>query len=462
MSPATILFFTNSELGQASVILAVAAEVTRVAGSHVHLGSFAPLAHIVPEGVQFHCLPGPSMKQVLAISGIDFLPRHRPGLFGASKGFAEAYSRVLAPWDASDYFSIYDACRQLIQDLKPDLVVLDPILGAAYDATTSLKCRTIILSPNTFKDHATASQPGTDSLLKLPCLGSGYSSPPGVLKFFLNICLLLSLHVYGHWSEPVKKLDEARRQRGISGRSGPIALFDEPPSDLVFLVQSVPESDFAMFVPPNLLGCGPILPSFTPLADTHVGLAEWIEAGPTIVINMGSHITYGSQQANQIMQAVTACMQRQKNLQVLWKLQTDDFPAVPAALASRLRILSWLPSTPAAILTASPSVCAYVYHGGSNSFHEALAAGVQHIVCPVWLDTYDFATRVEYLGIGLWANRKHAPDVDGASLEIAIEDATTGFGAERRLKEAQRLAKVVGGVNAGREFAANRVLDAAT
>lgn len=462
MSPPTILFLTNSELGQASVILAVAAEVARTPGSRIHLGSFSPLAQAVPDGVKFHCLPGPSMKQVFASSGVDFLPRHRPGLIGTSRGFAQAYSRILAPWDEPDYFSIFDACRQLIQDLAPSLVVLDPLLGAAYDACVSLRRRALVLSPNTFKDHATGSQPGLESLYKVPCLGSGYSTPLGPLVVFLNTCLLLALHIYGHWSTPVKRLNEARHKRDIPGRLSTISLFDDIPSDLIFLVQSTPETDFPMLVPPNLLGCGPILPPSPPLAETHAELAAWISAGPTIVINMGSHVTHATRQAAAIMGVVAACMQRHADLRVLWKLRADVVPAVPAALLPRLRVVSWLPSTPAAVLAASAStVRAYVYHGGSNSFHEAVAAGVPHVVCPVWLDTYDFATRVEHLGIGLWANRGRAPDVDGASLGRALEEVIGGAGAEERRTKARKLAKIVGGVDAGRKFAANRVMDAA-
>jgi hypothetical protein len=461
MSQATILFFTNSELGQASVILAVAEEIALSKRSSVHVGSFPSLAKAVPDGVKFHGLPGPSMKQVFASSGEEFLPKHRPGLIGTASGFAKAYSRVLAPWNGQDYISIFDACCQLIKDLDPALVVLDPIFSPGYDAAISLNRRHLVLSPNTFKDHATGSQPGVNSLYQLPCLGSGYSTPMSPLTVLFNIYLLLALHVNGHWSTRVKKLEEARRQRGIPGRLGSIALFDEPPPDLIFLVQSVPESDFPLEIPSSLLGCGPILPSLLPLVKTHPELATWLNTGPTIVINMGSHVTHATQQTAEIMAAVIACMQKNEKLQVLWKLQSDNVPNLPADLHSRLRIMSWLPSTPAAILTASTSICAYVYHGGSNSFHEAVAAGVPHVVCPVWLDTYDFATRVEHLGIGLWASRGCAPDVDSIGLRRALDKVISGVGAEQMRKKARSLAKIVGGVDPGRRFAANRILDAA-
>lgn len=48
------------------------------------------------------------------------------------------------------------------------------------------------------------------------------------------------------------------------------------------------------------------------------------------------------------------------------------------------------------------------------------SAGVPQIVLPVWIDTYDFSTRVEYLGIGVWGSRTAAPRVDAEELSKAF------------------------------------------
>ena len=53
-------------------------------------------------------------------------------------------------------------------------------------------------------------------------------------------------------------------------------------------------------------------------------------------------------------------------------------------------------------------------------------AGVPHVVLPVWYDTYDFATRVEWLGIGVWGNKTAAPSIDGAELGAALVRVVTG------------------------------------
>ena len=40
---------------------------------------------------------------------------------------------------------------------------------------------------------------------------------------------------------------------------------------------------------------------------------------------------------------------------------------------------------------------------------------------PLWYDCYDFATRVEYLGIGVRGNHRNAPDVGAAEFGLALE-----------------------------------------
>lgn len=258
---------------------------------------------------------------------------------------------------------------------------------------------------------------------------------------------------------PIKELTKARNKRGIPGSLS--TSFAEWYPDVANLVPSTPDTDFPMYIPPNLKCCGPIIPSFEPLCTTHPELAAWLGARPTVVINMGSHVTHAAQQATEMLTAIWVCLEKHPETQVLWKLQSDSFPAVPTSIASRVRIMPWLPSSPVAILTAAPSIVAYVHHGGSNSFHEAVAAGVPQVVCPVWLDTYDFATRVEYFGIGVRGNRAAAPRVKGEELALALEAVVDNAEAEDMRQRASKLSMAVGGADLGREKAADWVLASA-
>lgn len=197
-----------------------------------------------------------------------------------------------------------------------------------------------------------------------------------------------------------------------------------------------------------------------PLEEVDPELAKWLARAPSIVINMGSHVAHEAHQADEIMQAVTAVLGRHESVQVLWKLQSPNPPDVPSSLEARLRILPWLPESPVAILSAAGShATCYVHHGGSNSFHEAIAAGVPQIVCPVWLDTYDHATRVEYLGIGIWASRPTAPELQAGNLADALERVLLDFESNGPMRnKAQHLGAVAGGTDSGRRIAARRIM----
>lgn len=48
------------------------------------------------------------------------------------------------------------------------------------------------------------------------------------------------------------------------------------------------------------------------------------------------------------------------------------------------------------------------------------SAGIPQVVLPVWIDTYDFSTRVEYLGIGVWGSKTAAPRVKASELGRAL------------------------------------------
>ena len=48
------------------------------------------------------------------------------------------------------------------------------------------------------------------------------------------------------------------------------------------------------------------------------------------------------------------------------------------------------------------------------------SSGIPQIILPQWYDLYDYAGRVEYLGIGIYANKLVAPSVDTAEFGAAL------------------------------------------
>lgn len=48
------------------------------------------------------------------------------------------------------------------------------------------------------------------------------------------------------------------------------------------------------------------------------------------------------------------------------------------------------------------------------------SAGVPQIILPQWLDLYDYAVRVEWLGHGIYANKGHAAKIHAPQLADAF------------------------------------------
>jgi UDP:flavonoid glycosyltransferase YjiC (YdhE family) len=89
------------------------------------------------------------------------------------------------------------------------------------------------------------------------------------------------------------------------------------------------------------------------------------------------------------------------------------------------------------------------------------SAGIPHIILPAWNDTYEFAARVEYFGIGVYGSKKSksAPGADGVELGEALLFVTGDSDESKVMKEkARKLADVVNAYG-GRSKAADTILE---
>ncbi|KAK1775966.1 hypothetical protein QBC45DRAFT_453586 [Copromyces sp. CBS 386.78] len=130
----------------------------------------------------------------------------------------------------------------------------------------------------------------------------------------------------------------------------------------------------------------------------------------------------------------------------------------PDIESGTVRIVDWFQAEPTAILQSGDLVCA-VHHGGANSFLETVCAGIPQVILPPWMDCYDFARRVEILGIGRWGNRLSSDSSQSSNklcnakeLADVLIDVIIG-------ERAKELAKVCGGPEVGREVAARILRD---
>ena len=87
------------------------------------------------------------------------------------------------------------------------------------------------------------------------------------------------------------------------------------------------------------------------------------------------------------------------------------------------------------------------------------SVGVPQIVLPCWLDTLEFANRVEYLGIGVYGSRTAAPRVGAWELSRALMRVLgDGDEAVSMSRKARELAEIAGKVG-GRVKATEKILE---
>jgi hypothetical protein len=78
----------------------------------------------------------------------------------------------------------------------------------------------------------------------------------------------------------------------------------------------------------------------------------------------------------------------------------------------------------------------------------------------MWIDLYDFTTRVEYLGIGLWGSRKSAPGWDATELGEAITKVVQDNEVSRAMRTKARELSKLCRKEEGRKVAARKIYEA--
>lgn len=85
-------------------------------------------------------------------------------------------------------------------------------------------------------------------------------------------------------------------------------------------------------------------------------------------------------------------------------------------------------------------------------------AGIPQIILPVWFDTYAFAARVEWLGIGIYGNRKTAPAVNPQELGRALVRVVGGGEEAEEMKRKAGAIRLEVGEVEGRVVAYESIL----
>lgn len=380
--PKSILFLTNSEIGQAQVHIAIAHEILCQSVLEVHFASFPDLNHRIlrlqelhpSTPIRFHPITAPSMTEALNKKKVDFWQdlTHPPSVVHAVKVYKQLPGMKEA-WEWDDYLMIYERCAQIVVKLEPAIVVVDWAFHPALDVCRNLKLSFVLTVPIDLIHLLSMLQPALRILWMYPAFCSGFPFPLPRHLVMANTYLLVRLIIVFLFSSRLRIMARSKKAAGLGGH----LVMTPWRADEEYICPSLPELESpSMFVPGNVTPCGPIVVSVRPVGGSDPGLARWLQKQRTILVNLGSHVVLESSDALELAIAIKSVIDRHHNVQVLWKSNSAATGDVKALLRSdlgdigRVRIESWLGPDPTSLMESGHVICS-VHHGGANSFYEA-------------------------------------------------------------------------------------------
>jgi hypothetical protein len=175
------------------------------------------------------------------------------------------------------------------------------------------------------------------------------------------------------------------------------------PPGLRIICSSSPELDYPFTVLPNhIVPCGPIIRAAQSIGHVAPDLQRWLSRGPTVYVNLGTHLTADATEAVEMARAFHDLFNDALDtrygteLQILWKLKrkssgisqddvnaakdpnnfTGPWKGIRDILGhkmdeDRVRITDWIAAEPKSVLESGHVICS-VNHGGASSFNEAI------------------------------------------------------------------------------------------
>jgi hypothetical protein len=172
-----VLLFTNSEYGQANVILAVAYELLLLGEYEVHIASFKSLRSRINDlnrsisksvlPAIFHTVVGASAMEAL-IAKNEFIGPYPPGIKGAIATYKVTIPALATIWEGPEYMTGYKSCLRILCSVNPNVVVLEPFMCQGIEACETLSYKNVILSPDPFQEVFRKQQPLFKQLLRIP------------------------------------------------------------------------------------------------------------------------------------------------------------------------------------------------------------------------------------------------------------------------------------------------------
>ncbi|KFA72664.1 hypothetical protein S40288_03412 [Stachybotrys chartarum IBT 40288] len=469
----TVLFLTTTANGLSNVHLAASyALLTNYPSLEVHYGSFARLAPQVARISASARAKNPAAGSIQwhELRGLDYVDAALRS-WNSSDGLVsppgqaglDAMLNILeygvAPWHPEEHWELYREVAKLIEEVDPAVIALDVFMRPAMDYRFNVDRRFVIMNPNALSDIFSFDQPYAAAFWKYPSLGSDLPFPIPWSKIITAIWERLRFVL---WVVSNPRLLEVRAYLRDKGVQNPLDFVSGPNEEQPWLLMSFPEANAPLTrIPPGAVICGPMVLDLAPAEQQDPELAAWLKRAPTVLVNLGSAVMYTEQRAS-AMAASFAEVLEKTDVQILWKFRKsgeldDGFlkPIDKYVESGRVRLENWLNVDPPSLLQTGDVVLS-VHHGGANCFYETISAGIPHVILPLWLDLYNFATTAEYLGVGIWPGKDTAPEWHADTLAKGFLAALVGDESVSMRQKAKALGAVAA-TYGGRDRAAAEV-----
>ncbi|CAG9956625.1 unnamed protein product [Clonostachys rosea f. rosea IK726] len=478
----TVLFLANEHHGFSNAHMATAyALLENFPDLEVHFASFPKLRSTIERisssarartpaarDITFHSLKGISFADSCEKESAARYPGWEsqdvmmgpPGLAGIQK-MTRDFQWLISPWTVEEHLALYEEIGRVIDEVDPAVVVNEVFMRPAFDATRDKNRQHAVITPNTVLDNFVGDQPHGSSLWKFPAQSSGIEFPVPLRRIPENIYLNIRMISSILYTPGISAKKAALREKGLKE---PINFLGLHRPDVPWITMDTEGAAIPVdFIPTNVTRAGPILIDNAPVSEQDPELAQWLKQAPTILFSPGSYFRVEEERA-WVVAAALAEVLAKTQVQIIWKIKkrgeySDEFlkPLQPYIDEGRVRVTNWLTADLYSILQTG-DIIASVHHGGSNCYHEAIAAGVAQVVLPMWYDTYNFASLTEMAGVGVWGCKKTSPewtveDLSASMLKVIGNDE---LGIKIR-ETAKELGDKVRSREKGRDIAAQEV-----
>ncbi|WP_229399232.1 glycosyltransferase [Micromonospora okii] len=342
---------------------------------------------------------------------------------------------------------MHERCLEIIDEVRPALVVADSFATYAMDAAQTRGVPFVVsisLPPsNFFQDQLPPRYP-------VPFSGLPVRMTPRqqVANGGFRHRLLRELTRPDRLARDLPAV-AARKAAGLHNPDMRPAAYVEAAEALMAYTVFGFEYPFPA-APEKLRMLGPAVPRELPPTEGDDGLDRWLDDHPSVV-----YVGFGTimRPTRGQVEAIVAVAERlAPEHAVLWKLPAGQRGLLPSELPGNLRVAAWLPSQLRVL--AHPHVRVFFNHGAANAVHEAVHFATPQLVMPFWLDCPDGAARAVDAGVALAVERGDTLDVDevvGKLRRLLVEE-----GFRQRSQEWSRRMREAGGVAAAADLLLER------